>query len=394
MSSNSEYPKICIHCGANFIAKKITTQFCSHKCSQRAYKRRQKEQRIEIAHREIRDANKPPLFKNENFSKKNNPSEQNLSSLNQRDFLSVAQLACIMGTGRTTAYNYCVSGKLKSIKMNRKIFVRRKDLEELFNTAPLYEVTPRVVKTSGGKEVTEIVEEIFEFDSSIPITEFISAQDAAIRYGISKDSIHAMARKRNLPSVLYKGVKQYSVSHLDNHYQSADIYSHITQWYYVDEIMEKYGVSKSVVYGMVSDHKIPRKNDEGRNLYSKSHVDKIMKSRLGDKSIKRWYNTKELYELYGISPKYAAGFVYTNKIPKRRLDGKSEYSADHFDRIIEERNPSTVYIKIEDAAKRFDISTEKVHNLIKQYDIPRRKDGKYVRVQKIAIEGIINNIKL
>lgn len=164
MSSNSEYTKICSHCGANFIARKLSTKFCSHKYSQHAYKKWQREQRIEIAHKEIRDVNKPPLYKKEKFSEKNKPSEQNLSSLNQRDFLSVAQLACLIGTGRTIAYNYCVSGKLKCIKMNRKIFVRRKDLEELFNTAPLYEVTPRVVKASGGKERTEVIEEIYEFD--------------------------------------------------------------------------------------------------------------------------------------------------------------------------------------------------------------------------------------
>ncbi len=32
------------------------------------------------------------------------------------------EAATLLGVGKTTIYNYCTSGKLKCIKMNRKIF--------------------------------------------------------------------------------------------------------------------------------------------------------------------------------------------------------------------------------------------------------------------------------
>ncbi len=393
MSSNSEYPKVCIHCGAHFIAKKISTQYCTHKCSQQAYKKKQKEKRIATAHKEIRDKNKPLLYKNEDFSEENHPSENSSSSLKQREFLSVAEVAKLIGTGKTTAYNYCVSGKLKCIKMNRKIFIRRSDIDELFNAAPNYEVTPRAVKPKP-KKTPAATEELIEIDQSIPVTEFIGAKEAALRYGVSKDSVHSIARSHKIPSILYQGVKQYSLAHLDQYYQKADIYAHITEWYTVADIMDKYNVTKSSVYSLVSENKLPRKNDGGRNLYSQSHIDRLMMSKMGDQSITEWCTTEELHERYGLTPKYVAGFVYSNQIPKRRYGGRSQYSTKHIDQALETRNPPTVYLKIEDAAIYFGLSTEKIHNLIKQHDIPKLKEGKYIRVQKLPLTKILTPQKL
>lgn len=38
MSSNLSIPKACIYCNQEFIAKKITTRYCSHNCNRRHYK--------------------------------------------------------------------------------------------------------------------------------------------------------------------------------------------------------------------------------------------------------------------------------------------------------------------------------------------------------------------
>ncbi len=393
MSSNSEYPKVCIHCGAHFIAKKISTQYCTHKCSQQAYKKKQKEKRIATAHKEIRDKNKPLLYKNEDFSEKNHPSENSSSSLKEKLFLSALETSELLGVCRATINNYCVSGKLKCIKMNRKIFIRRSDIDELFNAAPNYEVTPRAVKPKP-KKTPAATEELIEIDQSIPVTEFIGAKEAALRYGVSKDSVHSIARSHKIPSILYQGVKQYSLAHLDQYYQKADIYAHITEWYTVADIMDKYNVTKSSVYSLVSENKLPRKNDGGRNLYSQSHIDRLMMSKMGDQSITEWCTTEELHERYGLTPKYVAGFVYSNQIPKRRYGGRSQYSTKHIDQALEARNPPTVYLKIEDAAIYFGLSTEKIHNLIKQHDIPKLKEGKYIRVQKLPLTKILTPQKL
>ena len=40
--------RVCEHCGANFTAKTTTTRFCSDSCAKRAYKRRKRQECIEM----------------------------------------------------------------------------------------------------------------------------------------------------------------------------------------------------------------------------------------------------------------------------------------------------------------------------------------------------------
>lgn len=46
MSSNIRINRVCNYCNQKFVAKNFTTKYCSHKCNQRDYKRRIKEERI------------------------------------------------------------------------------------------------------------------------------------------------------------------------------------------------------------------------------------------------------------------------------------------------------------------------------------------------------------
>ncbi len=388
MSSNTEYPKVCSHCGTTFIAKKLSTQFCSHRCSSLAYKQKKREQRVTIAKVEVKNSNKPPIIQ-QKISQQFKPSDNILPTLITKEYLNVAETAKLIGVDRATAYRYCTSGKLKCIKMNRKIFIRRSDIEELFNAAPRYEVTPRNRESSGVVVVEAQAEERQE-QTTTPITDYISAREAAELFGVTKDAIHSRARTNKVPSVMFQKSKLYSRSHLEELYKRDETHDALTQWYSVDEIVEHYKMSRSQVYGFVSDHKVPKKSDGGKTIYSKTHVDELLKSRIGDTSIESWYTVEELYECYGLKPSYIANFVYTNKIPKRRINGRGEYSKADFDRAIKERNPPTVYLKVEDAAKAFRTTTDRIHYLTTKHNLPKIKEERYIRVQKIAIEKIIN----
>ena len=87
MSSNTEYNKVCAHCGTHFIAKKMSTKHCSHKCASRAYKQNKRAQRVETNNIEFKNSQIPPIFHQET-----NPSNQNLSTLKEMEYLSAARL--------------------------------------------------------------------------------------------------------------------------------------------------------------------------------------------------------------------------------------------------------------------------------------------------------------
>ncbi|MBQ2979499.1 MAG: DNA-binding protein, partial [Bacteroidaceae bacterium] len=67
--SKIEVKKVCQFCGKEFIAHKLSTRFCSHKCSQRSYKVRLREQKLEkVVHQENLPDISPTTLKKEYLS--------------------------------------------------------------------------------------------------------------------------------------------------------------------------------------------------------------------------------------------------------------------------------------------------------------------------------------
>lgn len=101
--SKIQVKKICQFCGKEFIAHKLTTMFCSHQCAQQSYKVRKREQKLEKV---LQKENQPPIA----------------NTTLKKEYLSCEDVADLMGVSSTTVYRYCITGKIKRIKINRKIF--------------------------------------------------------------------------------------------------------------------------------------------------------------------------------------------------------------------------------------------------------------------------------
>ena len=79
-----EVKRICQWCGKPFIAKKTTTNYCSHQCASQGYKHRMKERRIEL--RELQELIEVK------------------SKLDHQDYFTFAQAAQLMGVSRQYIY--------------------------------------------------------------------------------------------------------------------------------------------------------------------------------------------------------------------------------------------------------------------------------------------------
>jgi endogenous inhibitor of DNA gyrase (YacG/DUF329 family) len=124
MSSMIQIKKVCQYCGKEFIAHKTVTKFCSHQCAQRNYKKQKREEKIE------------KVLEEQKHSNTNQPT------INSREYLSCDDVADLMGISRTTVYPYCITGKMNCIRMNRKIFICKGDIDLLFTGNEPYEVHP------------------------------------------------------------------------------------------------------------------------------------------------------------------------------------------------------------------------------------------------------------
>ena len=115
MSSNIRLPKICQHCGNEFIAKTTKTQYCSDNCAKRAYKARKKKAKLQ----NVKSIEKQRI---EYFSQ----------SIKDKEFLSIKETCTLLGASRMTIYRQIKSGNINAIKLGRRTIIKRADINKLF----------------------------------------------------------------------------------------------------------------------------------------------------------------------------------------------------------------------------------------------------------------------
>lgn len=115
MSSNIRVPKICQHCGTEFIAKTTVTQFCGDGCAKRAYKKRIRDAKVqEIA---------PVAIQKHNF---------NQQQVAEKDFLSIEETCKLLGASRMTLYRQIKKGTIRAGKIGRRTIIKSTEIDKLF----------------------------------------------------------------------------------------------------------------------------------------------------------------------------------------------------------------------------------------------------------------------
>lgn len=111
---------ICQWCGVTFTAQKSSTRYCSKRCAEHANKQRMRElnQYLIESHNTIKS------------------EERCHSARNNTEILSPLLLGQYLGVSRTTAYDYIGRGIIPAMKVRGKTFIRRSDIDKLFDSAP------------------------------------------------------------------------------------------------------------------------------------------------------------------------------------------------------------------------------------------------------------------
>ena len=115
MSSNLRIEKICKYCGDLFIAKTTVTKYCSHDCNRKAYKRRQKLERLENSDIETLISKLLPLLE-----------------LQQKQFLSIKETSKLLGVSYLVIHQQIKNKGIRSIQLNNRVIIRRNDIDQLF----------------------------------------------------------------------------------------------------------------------------------------------------------------------------------------------------------------------------------------------------------------------
>lgn len=103
MSSNIEVKKRCNWCGNEFIARKTTTEYCSHRCSNLAYKARMCKEKVKT-------------FEQEYVNK----DAQQAVEVKHLEYLTPSEVAKLLGIDRVTVYRYMWNGALTGSPVQRQ----------------------------------------------------------------------------------------------------------------------------------------------------------------------------------------------------------------------------------------------------------------------------------
>ena len=120
MSSNIRINRICKYCGEVFVAKTFKTQFCSHSCNSKDYKKREKIRKIEESQEEY----KSDLKNSKSLS-------MNMEELKSKIYLSIAEVCLLVGMSDSTIRKFVKEGRLKTIRLGKKHLILKSQIEDL-----------------------------------------------------------------------------------------------------------------------------------------------------------------------------------------------------------------------------------------------------------------------
>lgn len=99
-ASKERILKICEYCGKSFYALKSTTRYCSKQCNSYAYKAARREEKVKMA---------------ETMSHRK-ASEKSMSEILVKKYLTIQEVAILLGLSRQTIYNMA---KVSHLHINR-----------------------------------------------------------------------------------------------------------------------------------------------------------------------------------------------------------------------------------------------------------------------------------
>ncbi|WP_289161392.1 helix-turn-helix domain-containing protein [uncultured Parabacteroides sp.] len=297
MSSNIDIQKKCKWCGEIFTAHKMSTAYCSHKCANLAYKERVRKERISAYQKEL------------SFKEYNEP----LKDLEQREFFTPTAAAKLLGISRATIYRYLADETIKAVQFKGKTLIRRKDIDMLFESSATY-----------NKRLPQ---------EKVPITEFYTTAEVKEKYNVVDSWIFVVAKKHNIPRTFNRGKTYWSKKHIDNYFGKKAADPEITEWYSVQEIQDKFGMSLAAIYTLASKNAIPKKKEGIMVSYSKKHFD-IAKG-IAQPDEPQYYTVAEAMAKFNLTRDQLYHYAKYHNIPRVKVGKYVKISRPELDKLFE-----------------------------------------------------------
>lgn len=318
------YQKTCEYCGKQFTAQKSSTRFCSKSCADRANKER------------IRKWTQTVVETKDRIE-----TIQNSQSFG--DILSPRTLALYLGVSLRTAYRYLENGMIPAITTNKKTFVRRSDVDKLFDSAPPYrnrnydgkrkeEAAPQELMAPGNGSIKGGSE--VKGGKNVNGERYTTVKEVAERYGLSLSGTDKILKEAGLTIIRHKGKNYYYLNEVESLFRKRQAESHpeISEWYTCAEIQEKYQLKPASIYDIASTFRIPTKKVHNVTYYSKVHFDMSRGIKPADSEM--WYTVQEAMEKYGQTRDQVYNVLRYNNIQRVQVGRNVKFRRCDYDEAM------------------------------------------------------------
>ena len=188
-----------------------------------------------------------------------------IMDLQHQEYLTFSKAAVLMGCTRQYIYKLVANGKLKASRLSsRMAFVRKADIEKMFEGNPYKRVVPASKSKLSKKAKTEKPtqnQEPIKGKEENEVLDYYSGEEVMSIYKVKKSWLYTSAKRNQIPMCRIAGKNYYSKRHIDEFFGTAvDIHS-ITEWVTADNVEDAFSMSKSALRAYTYRHKIPTKRE-------------------------------------------------------------------------------------------------------------------------------------
>ncbi len=304
--------KKCHHCGKEFTTSSGMQKYCSVRCADEAKKAKKKRQR------DFLNAVEPVL------------------EIQQQEYLSFSKAAILMGCSRQYIYKLVAQGKLKASRIsNRMALVRLTDIERMFEANPYNRVffgtSPRRASFKKQAQATKSTDSGL---SEEPLT-YLSGEEVMATYKVKQSWLYTSAKRNRIPICRISGKNYYSKHHVEECLGLSVDISGITDWLTVEQVLELFGMKPTALHAYAYRHSIPTKKEYGITYYSQTHLAELRQTDL--MADERYCTVDEVSEKYGLSKANIHHIVKVNDILKKKVGIRNLLLRSDVERVMAER---------------------------------------------------------
>ena len=247
-TSNIRIKKICKWCGKEYEAQKSSTQFCSKRCAEHAYKERKRQEKK----------------KQVETSEVERVVSEREKKLHNNQFLSVVEAAQLLNRTRFGIYKLIYRGALKAYRISGQwTVIKRADIDAMIEARP-YERKPKATSLATD-------------ENGEAITEFYTTNEIIEKFGVSNSWVFAQGKAHNIPKVYHRGKTFWSREHCDRVFATKPEPPKDEDWISYSDARAEYNLTHDQIHNYVKYHGLRRKKVGKYTYILRSEIDVILR---------------------------------------------------------------------------------------------------------------------